>query len=135
MTDGGNPIALDMRTRYVIKGIGKEQTINSKIVIFYDQGTGKITKVEDKWDGQLPDSSFKNVSLTQLFRPSWWLHYTQGWAWYLWSFTWDTWWWQVCVVSARAPVCIVVSSLPSPWDPFRFVSIVSLQGKMLYTDA
>ncbi|MCJ1225880.1 hypothetical protein MMC12_002529 [Toensbergia leucococca] len=61
VTDGGNPIAMDLKTRYVVKGIGKEQTINSKIVIFYDKATGKITKLEDKWDGQLPDSTFKNA--------------------------------------------------------------------------
>ncbi|CAD6566665.1 MAG: hypothetical protein ASARMPREDX12_008786 [Alectoria sarmentosa] len=61
VTSGGNPIAMDLRTRYVVKGIGKEQTIDSKINIFYDKATGKITKVEDKWDGKLPDSSFQNA--------------------------------------------------------------------------
>ena len=96
VTDAGNPIAMDLKTRYVLKGIGKEQTIASKILIYYDQATGKITKLQDKWDGQLPDSSFKNVSLRQLFSPWWWFHYGEGWAWWMWSFTWDTWWWQVC---------------------------------------
>lgn len=61
VTSGGNPISMDLRTRYVVKGIGKEQTIDSKINIFYDKATGKITKVEDKWDGKLPDSSFQNA--------------------------------------------------------------------------
>ncbi|CAF9931602.1 MAG: hypothetical protein HETSPECPRED_008141 [Heterodermia speciosa] len=61
VTDGGNPIGLDLKTRYVVKGIGKEQTIASKVNIFYDKDSGKITKVEDKWDGQLPDSSFTNI--------------------------------------------------------------------------
>ncbi|KAA6414394.1 MAG: hypothetical protein FRX48_01143 [Lasallia pustulata] len=61
VTDAGNPIAMDLKTRYVLKGIGKEQTIASKILIYYDQSTGKITKLQDKWDGQLPDSSFKNA--------------------------------------------------------------------------
>ncbi|KAI4135986.1 MAG: hypothetical protein LQ347_000163 [Umbilicaria vellea] len=60
VTDAGNPIAMDLKTRYVMKGVGKEQTIASKILIYYDQSTGKITKLQDKWDGQLPDSSFKN---------------------------------------------------------------------------
>ena len=53
---------MDLKTRYVPKAVSKEQTITSKINIFYDKATGKITKVEDKWDGQLPDSTFKNVS-------------------------------------------------------------------------
>lgn len=87
---------MDMKTRYVTKGISKEQTIESKINIFYDKDTGKITKVQDKWGGELPDSSFKNVSIEQLFDPWWWVHYGEGWAWWMWSFTWDTWWWQVC---------------------------------------
>ena len=85
-----------MRTRYVIKGIGKEQTVDSKINIAYDKATGKITKVEDKWDGKLPDSSFTNVSIEQLFSPWWYLHYAESWGWRLWSFTWNMWWWQVC---------------------------------------
>ncbi|KAL8710320.1 MAG: hypothetical protein Q9220_005090 [cf. Caloplaca sp. 1 TL-2023] len=91
---GGNPIGMDMKTRYVTKGISKEQTIESRINIFYDKDTGKITKVQDKWGGELPDSSFKNVSIEQLFSPWWWVHYAEGWAWWMWSFTWDTWWWQ-----------------------------------------
>lgn len=95
VTDGGNPIGLDMRTRYVVKGINKEQTIDSKILIYYDKATGKITHVQDKWDGKLPDSSFQNVSLEQVFSPWWWVRYAGGWAWYAWSLTWDTWWWQV----------------------------------------
>ena len=94
---------MDLKTRYVTKGISKEQTINSKINIFYDKATGKITKVEDKWDGQLPDSSFKNVSLQQLFSPWWWVHYGEGWAWWMWSLTWDTWWWQVSGRRRRLP--------------------------------
>ncbi|KAL6717425.1 hypothetical protein ACLMJK_005340 [Lecanora helva] len=61
VTSGGNPISMDLRTRYVVKGIGKEQTIDSKVNIFFDKDTGKITKVEDKWDGKLPDSSFTNI--------------------------------------------------------------------------
>lgn len=104
VTDGGNPIGLDLRTRYVVKGIGKEQTIDSKVLIFYDKVSGKITRVEDKWNGQLPDSWFQNVSLSMLSRPRWWLHYSEGWAWYLWSLTWDMWWWQVCVAYEWSPV-------------------------------
>ncbi|MCJ1272132.1 hypothetical protein MMC22_012039 [Lobaria immixta] len=94
VTDGGNPIGLDLRTRYVVKGINKEQIIDSKVLIHYDKVTGKITHVQDKWDGKLPDSSFQNVSLAQVLSPWWWVHYAEGWAWYTWSFTWEMWWWQ-----------------------------------------
>lgn len=61
VTDAGNPIGMDLKTRYVVKGIGKEQVISSKIQIYYDKATGKITKVQDKWDGNLPDSTFTNI--------------------------------------------------------------------------
>ncbi|KAI9692358.1 MAG: hypothetical protein M1822_006589 [Bathelium mastoideum] len=60
VTSSGNPISLDLKTRYVVKGIGKEQTISSVINIF-TSADGKIDKVEDKWDGQLPDSGFRNA--------------------------------------------------------------------------
>ncbi|KAI9654250.1 MAG: hypothetical protein M1821_006778 [Bathelium mastoideum] len=60
VTSSGNPISLDLKTRYVVKGIGKEQTISSVINIFTG-ADGKIDKVEDKWDGQLPDSGFRNA--------------------------------------------------------------------------
>jgi len=59
VTDAGNPIAMDMVTRYKVKGIGKETTINSKILIFTEGG--KISRVEDKWDGELPDSGIANA--------------------------------------------------------------------------
>jgi hypothetical protein len=60
VTSSGNPIQMDMTTFYKVKGIGKETTINSKVNIFHENG--KITRVEDKWDGNLPDSGIANVS-------------------------------------------------------------------------
>ncbi|KAM0801421.1 hypothetical protein BDR22DRAFT_888329 [Usnea florida] len=61
VTSGGNPITMDLRTRYVVKMGGMEKIIDSKINIFHDKDTGLITKVADKWNGELPDSSFQNV--------------------------------------------------------------------------
>ena len=52
---------MDLKTRYVVKGIGKEQTITSVINIFTNPDGSKIEKLEDKWDGSLPDSGFQNV--------------------------------------------------------------------------
>lgn len=51
---------MNLKTRYVVKGIGKEQTINSLITIATSPD-GKITKVEDKWDGKLPDGAISNA--------------------------------------------------------------------------
>ncbi|THW93364.1 hypothetical protein D6D15_02504 [Aureobasidium pullulans] len=59
VTSSGNPISMNMKTRYVVKGIGKEQTISSVVNIFHEGG--KITKVEDKWDGKLPDGAIANA--------------------------------------------------------------------------
>ena len=93
VTSAGNPITMDMKTMYKMKGVGKEQTIESVIKIFYDEKDGKIEKVEDRWNDELPEGSFKNVSP---LNPWSWLHYGESWVWWTWSWTWDTWWWQVC---------------------------------------
>ncbi|KAF2493568.1 hypothetical protein BU16DRAFT_551378 [Lophium mytilinum] len=61
VTSAGNPISMDMKTKYTVKGIGKEQTIESVIKIFTDEAGEKIVKVEDKWGGNLPESSFVNA--------------------------------------------------------------------------
>ncbi|KAI7553941.1 hypothetical protein KC331_g889 [Hortaea werneckii] len=55
----GNPIVMDMSTRYVVKGLGKEQKINS-VVEIHTEGD-KITKVADMWDGKLPDGAISNA--------------------------------------------------------------------------
>ncbi|TKA77950.1 hypothetical protein B0A49_03629 [Cryomyces minteri] len=81
VTSAGNPISMELKTRYVVKGIGKEQTISSIVNIFVD-GQGKIQKVEDKWDGKLPESGIANVSLTS---PYTWYRYAEGWAFWSWS--------------------------------------------------
>lgn len=60
VTDAGNPILMDLKTRYVIKGINKEQTINSVVAVHLDS-EGKVQKVEDKWDGKLPEGSIQNA--------------------------------------------------------------------------
>jgi len=57
----GNPIELDLKTLYKLKGLGTEQTIASKVKIHYDESSGKITKVEDRWNDELPDGAFKNA--------------------------------------------------------------------------
>lgn len=87
VTSSGNPISMNLKTRYVVKGIGKEQTISSVINIFHND-QGKITKVEDKWDGKLPESSIVDVSYFQLANPLWWAFYTWAWFFWLWSFVW-----------------------------------------------
>lgn len=63
ITSSGNPIEMDLKNRYTVKGLGSQQTIDSKIKI-WTEGEGdnmRITRVEDRWDDNLPDSTFKNA--------------------------------------------------------------------------
>lgn len=63
VTSSGNPIEMDLKTKYTVKGLGSEQTVDSKIKI-WTEGEGdnmKIKRVEDRWDDNLPDSTFKNA--------------------------------------------------------------------------
>jgi hypothetical protein len=115
---------MDLKTRYVIKGINKEQTINSKINIFTTADGSKIEKVEDKWDGQLPDSAIKDVSsVFQLLNPVWWFNYWLGWTFWLWSFVWYT---RVWLVSPRVRMdamltLISCAGLPKAQQRYRSV--------------
>jgi hypothetical protein len=60
--DAGNPIMMDLKTKYVIKGVNTEKTIDSVVAIYLDK-QGKIEKVEDRWGGDLPNSKIANVSI------------------------------------------------------------------------
>ena len=50
-----------MSNKYVVKGIKKEQVMDSIVKIFIGSD-GKIEKVEDKWNGKLPEGAFSEVS-------------------------------------------------------------------------
>ncbi|KAF7868346.1 hypothetical protein EAF04_004878 [Stromatinia cepivora] len=63
VTNGGNPIEMDLHTKYVVKGVGIEQVIKSKVSIWTTGGDGKgplageemkIVKVQDAWGGEAP---------------------------------------------------------------------------------
>lgn len=77
---------MNLKTRYVVKGIGKEQTIASVVEIHTNADGSKIEKLLDKWDGELPDSSIKNVSFRKALNPFWWMNYWIGWLFWMWSF-------------------------------------------------
>ena len=61
VTSAGNPISMDLKTRYKIKGIGSEQTIESKVNIFVRKEDGKIEKVEDRWNDNIPEGPVAKV--------------------------------------------------------------------------
>ncbi|EDN96657.1 hypothetical protein SS1G_01583 [Sclerotinia sclerotiorum 1980 UF-70] len=63
VTKAGNPIEMDLHSRYVVKGVGFEQVIKSKVSIYTTGGDGKeplakeemgILKVVDAWNGEAP---------------------------------------------------------------------------------
>jgi hypothetical protein len=49
-------------------------------VNIYTNSAGKIEKVEDKWDGNLPDSSITNVSAARLASLWQWVHCAEAWV-------------------------------------------------------
>lgn len=56
VTSSGNPIELRLKNEYTVKGIKKAQTVDS-VVDIHVGDDGKITKLEDKWNGHLPEGA------------------------------------------------------------------------------
>ncbi|KAF7896060.1 hypothetical protein EAF00_006075 [Botryotinia globosa] len=67
VTSAGNPIEMDLKTKYVLKG-GMAQTVESKVSIWTEGqgGEGKITKVQDAWNGNVPSEGFFVKALRNL---------------------------------------------------------------------
>jgi hypothetical protein len=63
--DAGNPMLMDLRVNYVIRGLNKEQMIQSVVAVYLD-GEGKIERVEDRWDGELPEGVIGEVRCDQV---------------------------------------------------------------------
>lgn len=63
VVDAGNPIVMNSRIKYVVKGLGTEKTMQSVVNIHTigEEGTMKISGVEDKWDGKIPDGPIANA--------------------------------------------------------------------------
>ncbi|PHH66335.1 hypothetical protein CDD81_7390 [Ophiocordyceps australis] len=56
VTSGGNPLELSLSNNYVVKGINKEQLIDS-VVRIHVAPDGRIEKVEDRWNDELPEGA------------------------------------------------------------------------------
>jgi len=61
VTSSGNPITMDLKTKYVVKGLGTEKVIDSVVDIYLDKETGKISKVLDKWGGEIGEGAVKHA--------------------------------------------------------------------------
>jgi hypothetical protein len=52
---------MDLKTKYKVKGLGTEKTIESVVKIMIDERGEKITGVEDRWNGEIPDGPVATV--------------------------------------------------------------------------
>ncbi|PHH65712.1 hypothetical protein CDD82_1638 [Ophiocordyceps australis] len=53
---GGNPLELALSNSYVVKGLNKEQLIDS-VVRIHVGPDGRIAKVEDRWNDEMPEGA------------------------------------------------------------------------------
>jgi hypothetical protein len=58
---------MDLKTTYKVKGLGTEKTIESLIRIFTDESRERITSVEDRWNGNIPEGPIATVSALTVF--------------------------------------------------------------------
>jgi len=60
VTSSGNPIELKLRNKYVLKGLKKEQVVDSIVKIEVAED-GRIQKVEDRWNDKLPSGAISEA--------------------------------------------------------------------------
>lgn len=94
VTSAGNPITLDLKTKYKLKGLGTEKIIESVIKIHTDAEGKRIVGVEDRWNGEIPEGAFAKVGVLDLFNPLWWTRSAEmvgfwGWSLVWWSRSWE----------------------------------------------
>ncbi|KAF7560229.1 hypothetical protein G7046_g3939 [Stylonectria norvegica] len=75
VTSAGDPIELTLQNKYVVKGIKKEQVMDS-VVRIHVGADGRIDRVEDRWNDSLPQGAVAQVSATpgatdHVFGKSW----------------------------------------------------------------
>jgi hypothetical protein len=86
---------MDLKTRYKVKGVGSEQTIESVIKIHTTPSGDRITQVEDRWNGNIPEGAFAKVRLFQLLNPFWWVENAGIVGYWCWSLVWWTQPWEL----------------------------------------
>jgi hypothetical protein len=95
VTSAGNPITIDLKTRYKVKGIGSEHIIESVVKIHTNDNGERITGVEDRWNGNIPEGAFAKVGLAQILNPFWCLRSVGIVSFWIWSLVWWTKPWEV----------------------------------------
>lgn len=64
VVSAGNPMEMKLKTRYKVKGVGSEQTIDSVIQVETLGGAGgemRVKKVFDKWDGSIEEGPVRKA--------------------------------------------------------------------------
>jgi hypothetical protein len=62
VASAGNPMILNLSQNYVLKGLGKEVKVDSVVEISTTEDGSRITKLHDKWNGELPSGPIRDVS-------------------------------------------------------------------------
>ncbi|KAL6249537.1 hypothetical protein RBB50_003390 [Rhinocladiella similis] len=64
----GNPMELHLKTKYKVKAVGKEQVIDSTVLVHMTDASdgARITRVEDKWGGTPPPDGFFSKAMRNL---------------------------------------------------------------------
>ncbi|RKF82593.1 hypothetical protein GcC1_013039 [Golovinomyces cichoracearum] len=105
----GNPIIINMKTRYKIKLIGMDQIISSQVKIFMSVSNSKIIRVDDQWCGKIPNEIFDLPRLSQFFSLCWWLQTANTICFYFFSLIWWTRIWKFFRILNGTVVPILVS--------------------------
>ena len=69
VTDAGNPISMDLVTKYTVKGVKTSKVMESKVKIWVSE-RGLIEKLEDRWGGELNEGPIRNVRLLNSYLKS-----------------------------------------------------------------
>jgi hypothetical protein len=56
---------LNLSQNYVVKGLGKEVKVDSIVEITTTEDGSRITKLHDKWNGELPSGPIRDVSISR----------------------------------------------------------------------
>lgn len=125
VTGAGNPLELEMSNKYVVKGIKKEQVMNSVVRIFVG-ADGRIEKVEDRWNGKLPDGAISDVSDNDSVSPGGQVRDSRGggapvWITALSALAWSG----FCTVSWWPPFLVGVHRSSMRWPVIRVACVLT----------
>lgn len=94
-----------MSNKYVVKGIKQEKVMNS-VVRIHVGSDGKIEKLEDRWNGELPSGAISDVSNPR----NWTLSPFTAARWAVRTGS-DVAWWAFCTFSWWSPFLVGAASL------------------------